>query len=131
MVASVDFKRDGQSSYEEVVFRNGDGLAISQVGCDTVIQTFEMPTDRSLQSFPAFKRLASERFRAYAQIDPRLYPFGQYARVLEAVPDAFPLGAPANLAPGLTVRAFRVPTINGTTWQVRYEQDLTMVEGGL
>ena len=127
-VLRVQFSRSGQSSQEDIEFSNGPVLRINQVGCDTVIQTFELPTTRDVQSFPAFKRVALERFRAYAQIDPRLYPFGQYARVLEAVPDEFPVGAPANLAPGLIVRAFRVPTTNGTTWQVRYEQDLTQVE---
>ena len=127
-VAQVNFDRSGQSSREDVLFADGQSLSISQVGCDTVIQTFELPTGREVESFPTFKRLAAERFRGYAQIDPRLYPFGQYARVLEAVPDEFPIGAPANLAPGLTVRAFRVPTTNGTTWQVRYEQDLTQVQ---
>jgi hypothetical protein len=47
---------------------------------------------------------------------------------LEIIPENFPVAQPANLAPGLTVRFFKLPTADGTTWQVVYEQDLTAVQ---
>ena len=124
------FTANGQSSQETIVFAGGEMLTVSQVGCDTIIQTFEMLVDDAVDNWPFFKATVIERFQRYGRIDARLYPFDHYASFLEAIPEDFPIGAPANLAPGLTVRFFKVPTLEGTTWQVRYEQDLTQVSRG-
>ncbi len=122
------FLPEGQYSQEFVRFETGELLSIIQAGCDTLIQTFELPVPDSVQSWPSFRRLALERFMRYGNLDPRHFAFGQYARALEVLPPNFPIAQPANLAPGLTVRFFKLPTPEGTTWQVVYEQDLTQIK---
>ncbi|MFK8054677.1 MAG: hypothetical protein AB8F78_01045 [Saprospiraceae bacterium] len=121
------FLPNGQFSQEHIRFKTGELLSIMQKGCDTLIQTFELPVPDSVQTWPSFRRLALERFMRYGNLDPRHFAFGQYARALEVLPPNFPIAQPANLAPGLTVRFFKLPTAEGTTWQVVYEQDLTQV----
>ncbi len=125
-----EFKAAGQSSFESVGFTNSEPLNIQQIGCDTLVQTFEVDVDNSVDTWSALKAVVEQRFTAYSQIDRRLLPLQQYARVMQAVPDDFPVGAPANLAPGLTLRFFKVPTPENTRWQIRFEQDLTQVQGG-
>jgi len=123
-----NFLPNGQFSQEHVRFKTGELLSIMQKGCDTLIQTFELPVPDSVQSWPSFKALALERFNRYGNLDPRHFAFGQYARALEVLPPNYPIAQPANLAPGLVVRFFKLPTATGTTWQVVYEQDLTQIK---
>jgi len=123
-----NFIPEGQLSQEFIRFTTGELLTIIQTGCDTLIQTFEIPVPDSVQTWPSFRRLALKRFNRYGNLDPRHYAFGQYAKALEVLPLDFPIARPANLAPGLTVRFFKIPSNGGTTWQVVYEQDLTQVK---
>ena len=122
------FFPEGQFSQEFVRFKTGELLSIIQTGCDTLVQTFELQVPDSVQTWPSFRRLALERFLRYGNLDPRHFAFGQYAKALEVLPPDFPIAQPANLAPGLTVRFFKLPTPEGTTWQVVYEQDLTQIK---
>jgi len=70
----------------------------------------------------------NERFYQYANLDPRPYSFKMYSDFLEVIPNDFPQAQPVNRAPGLIIRFFKLPTAEGTTWQIVYEQDLTQVK---
>lgn len=122
------FLPEGQFSQEFVRFDNNELLTIMQSGCDTLIQTFELTVPDSVQSWPSFRRVLAERLYNYASLDPRLYSFKMYSDFLDVIPDEFPIAQPVNRAPGLTIRFFKVPTADQTTWQIVYEQDLTQVK---
>ncbi len=115
-----------QTSVESIDFEDGSHLEIEQFGCDTLGQTFllSLPTGRGVAEWAEWRDLASAQFRSYAALDERLVTFGEYARALESVPKDFPMPQPANLAPGLTLRAYPVPGKAGSVWRVDLVQDL-------
>ncbi len=122
------FLPDGQFSQEHIRFKSGELLSIMQKGCDTIVQTFELPVPDTVQSWPSLKRVFTERIYRYANLEPRLYSFKAYADFLEVIPDDFPVAQPVNRAPGLIIRFFKLPTAENTTWQIVYEQDMTQVK---
>ena len=129
-VSEHAFNVSGRQSTEHIRFDDGQVLDILQDGCDIFNQTFELTVAPEVDSWPKIRAVAVEQFSKYAQIDRRLFAFDQYAKILEAIPENFPVGAPANMAPGLTIRFFKLPTPVGNQWQIRYEQDLAAASGG-
>lgn len=118
------FERAGQRSREAVATAT-DSLVLEQSGCDTLVQRFEFAVADSVVTWPQFRRDAADRLRAWSRTGERYFRFEQYANALTSVPPEFPLGRPAALAPGLTLRAYPLPTRSPRRWVVRIEQDLT------
>ena len=123
-----EFDRQGQRS-RELLLTDADSLLVEQAGCDTLVQQFELTVADSVADWAAFRPVAAGRFNALAARDPALFQFEQYARAVEAVPADFPTGQPADLAPGLTLRAYPLPVRSPSRWVVRFEQDLTLAGG--
>ena len=118
------FERAGQRSREAVATAT-DSFVLEQGGCDTLVQQFEFAVDDSVATWPQFRRDAADRLNAWSRTDERYFRFAQYANALTSVPPEFPLGRPADLAPGLTLRAYPLPTDSPRRWILRLEQDLT------
>lgn len=119
-----EFRREGQVSTETAATAS-DSLVIEQAGCDTLVQAFTFAVADSVVDWAGFRRDAANRFTAWAQADPQLFAFEQYARAVTSVPPEYPEGQPADLAPGLTLRAYPLPTTAPRRWRLRLEQDLT------
>lgn len=123
-VLAHDFERSGQISREKVVAAS-DSLIVEQAGCDTLVQTFEFAVADSVEGWSDFRAVAAQRLRGWARRGERYFQFEQYANAVEAVPPGFPTGQTADLAPGLTMRAFPLPTESPRRWTLRFEQDLS------
>ena len=126
-VVAHDFRQNpGRGGSVELVrFAARPPLEITQRGCDTLEQTFTLAIDTAATAWPQARAAAVARLRELAALDARLYALAEYARGVEVVPDDFPVGAPANLAPGLTLRAVPLPTPGSNTWQISFVQDFT------
>ena len=123
-VVAHDFSAEGQSSIETIAFTNGLLLALTQRGCDTLVQDFTLGHDSLSADYAAFVPQAAATFYALGGIDARLSAFSEYGRILSSVPADAPPGAPVDLAPGLSVRITGLPTPGRTSWRVVYTQDL-------
>ena len=123
-VVRHSFERSGQASRETVVAAD-DSLVIEQAGCDTLVQSFEFAVADSVDTWADFRGAAAKRLRAWSRRGAAYVTFEQYANAVEAVPPDFPTGRPADLAPGLTLRAYPLPTDAPRRWTLRLEQDLS------
>lgn len=123
-VIAHDFEATGQRSLETVAFANGLLIALEQQGCDTVRQEFTLAHDSLALDLPTFRGQARATFTQLSTLDPRLRLFSEYARLVASLPENISEGAPAILAPGLTLRIIRLPTPVKPSWQVTFEQDL-------
>lgn len=125
------FELRGQRGDEEASFGDGSRLELRQSGCDTLEQAFTLhfAEGTAAVAWDSARTLIAGQFNAYARLDAHLLTFGQYANAVAAVPREFPMPEPANLAPGLSLRAYPVPGDGGRSWLVEFRQVLGAPNG--
>ena len=124
-IAAHAFESNGQSATETISFADGTAMDIAQAGCDTLRQDLSFLLPPEFASWPSAKREISARLNRYGTLAPQLLGLGQYADMIEQIPDGAPEARPEILAPGLALRYYRVPVDAGTGWRIRLTQDLS------
>ena len=93
------FSKKGQSSQENVQFKNNLNLEIQQSGCEHVKQTFRFHVPQFTGDFPDAVENISNNLSYFSNISEKYLMYGQWALAIEQNKSKFKMGNTVELAP--------------------------------
>jgi hypothetical protein len=116
-VRKHNFIRKGQSGIEIVILGDNSMIEIVQSGCDEILQQYTHTRKVNMMNAPDsfFVNAAILEFSGYAQLDPKLAPFGEFANAIQNIKPSIKLAEPANLGEGYMVTIDRILSPNSTS----------------
>lgn len=119
-VESANFRLDGRTSIENVLFKNRIKMELVQSGCNAPKQefSFTLPKVQPEDDSTFWMLQAEGLLRFLANSDPRLVQFGEWANMIQQKAAAMKLGDAAEVQPGYFITVDKIESSDETVIRI-------------
>ncbi len=123
LVTSQEFKIKGKEGIENIRFKNGLALELTQQGCDKVIQVFQFEIPQKLVGEQDWMSIAADQFAFISGTSQKHGMLGMWGQAIRANGPNIQLGEKQTLQPGISIKVDKVQGGERTMVLVELSQD--------